>query len=625
MKSYINKTMRAFLIAFVVMGSVIGPIGIANAASSSVAIGKENITINVGESTTLKVVVSPANATNKKVKWTSSNTKIVKVSSTGKVTGVANGKAIVTATSVSNNRKDTIIIKVVTPVSSVKLNRTTLDMIVGQSASLLATVSPNSASNKAVNWSSSDKKIATVNATGKVTAISNGAADITVTTADGKKKTTAKVTVTTAVEDIAVDKSSVNLHVGNTTQVTATVLPVAASNQAVTWESSDKSIATVSQSGKITGVKAGQATISVTSEEGEFTAVVIVSVTKGAVAKSVKEIFDDVNPLVAYVECYDSSNKLQASGSGFLIDKSGTFVTNYHVVSNSTPYAYVNIKFGDGTTYKKVKTIIGYDDAKDIAVLKIPNYKGNRAVSLGNSDTIATGEEVIAIGSPLGLENTVSTGIISAKSRQVDGTTYIQTSAQIDHGSSGGVLLNMAGEVIGITSAGFTSSADLNLAIPINQLKSLKQNKNVNINTLKAASAYDEVAEKESNDDFTEAQKIEAKQLVLTGSFKDSSDEDYFKITLKGDAAFGLIGQLEGKSTDATGYLGLTLYDDSGQQVAKSYPQPIDVDGTGNYVNVQYVYEDLQAGTYYVKIAPKRYSSAFDQEQFKYEVGLYLE
>lgn len=171
------------------------------------------------------------------------------------------------------------------------------------------------------------------------------------------------------------------------------------------------------------------------------------------------------------------------SGSGFVIDSTGYILTNNHVISDAViSGGKIQVTLNDGSTY--TGKVIGRDASFDLAVLKI-DASGLKALQFGDSDKIAVGDAVIAIGSPLGLSGTVTTGIISAKDRAVttgDSTaesSYInalQTDAAINPGNSGGPLVDATGAVIGINSAiaslGTTSqtgSIGLGFAIPINQ------------------------------------------------------------------------------------------------------------------------------------------------------------
>jgi uncharacterized protein YjdB len=172
------------------------------------------------------------------------------------------------------------------PVSSVSLNKTTAELIVGETLQLTATVSPDDATNKNVNWSSSNESIATISVDGLITAVSTGSATITVTTEDGNFTATCAVTVTEPVilvAGVSLNKTAAELIVGKTLQLTATISPDDATNKNVIWESNNESVATVSSEGLITAVSEGSATITVKTEDGNFTATCMIIVTVPAI------------------------------------------------------------------------------------------------------------------------------------------------------------------------------------------------------------------------------------------------------------------------------------------------------------------------------------------------------
>ncbi len=170
-----------------------------------------------------------------------------------------------------------------------------------------------------------------------------------------------------------------------------------------------------------------------------------------------------------------------AAGSGFVITQDGYILTNYHVIDGASS---IQVAFVDGTTYPA--TLVGGEEANDIAVLKI-DATGLTPVTLGDSDNLVVGEQVCAIGNPLGeLTFTYTSGSVSAKDRSItmsDGTimNMIQTDTAINSGNSGGPLFNMFGQVIGITSAKYSSSGSsssasiegIGFAIPINDVKDM--------------------------------------------------------------------------------------------------------------------------------------------------------
>ena len=187
--------------------------------------------------------------------------------------------------------------------------------------------------------------------------------------------------------------------------------------------------------------------------------------TTSAISKGTKLSIKDIAKKaesVVYIEVQDSSHEVFASGSGFVVD--GKIVTNYHVIDGAS---YAIVTANDGEEYNVVG-VYDYDKTNDIAVLKIDN-NNIPTVVLGDSNKVEVGETIVAIGSPIGLQNTVSVGIISGL-RSGDSSS-IQISAPINHGSSGGALFDEYGNVVGITSAIYETTGDLNFAIPINIAK----------------------------------------------------------------------------------------------------------------------------------------------------------
>jgi serine protease Do len=163
-------------------------------------------------------------------------------------------------------------------------------------------------------------------------------------------------------------------------------------------------------------------------------------------------------------------------GSGFIINQDGFLITNFHVIEGETQISVEVYHRKDGQlerkSYKDVK-IIAINKFEDIALLRIEDKDAPKfsRVLLGDSDLLAVGESVFAIGSPLGLERTVTEGIVSTKTRELQGELYLQTTAQINPGNSGGPLFNMRGEVIGITNMKITFGEGLGFAIPVSAVK----------------------------------------------------------------------------------------------------------------------------------------------------------
>jgi S1-C subfamily serine protease len=164
-----------------------------------------------------------------------------------------------------------------------------------------------------------------------------------------------------------------------------------------------------------------------------------------------------------------AGDKPLAQGTGFLVSADGAIVTNYHVIEEGN---VATVKFPDGTVLP-VDGVLAADKVRDLAVIKI-HGKTFRTLTLGNSDQVQVGEEVVAIGNPLSLESTVSNGIVSGmRTSKEQGGKFLQTTAPISPGSSGGPLFNMAGEVVGINTMYLEGGENLNFAIPSNDAKRL--------------------------------------------------------------------------------------------------------------------------------------------------------
>ena len=173
--------------------------------------------------------------------------------------------------------------------------------------------------------------------------------------------------------------------------------------------------------------------------------------------------------------------KQRSLGSGFIFDSDGYIITNNHVVENADE---ITVKLADEREFDA--KVIGRDPNTDLALIKIDGVKDLVPLKLGNSESIEVGSWVVAVGSPFGLEQTVTAGIVSAKGRVIGAGPYddfIQTDASINPGNSGGPLLNLAGEVVGINTAIVARGQGIGFAIPINMageiVAQLKENGSV--------------------------------------------------------------------------------------------------------------------------------------------------
>ena len=245
-------------------------------AVSGVALNKKVATINVGKTVTVKATVTPANAANKTLAWTSSNTKIATVSN-GVVKGVKAGRVVITAkTTDGSNISATCTVTVKQPVTSISLSKKAT-MYTGKKLTLKAKVNPANASNKALTWKSYNTKIAKVASNGVVTGVKAGTVKITATAKDGSRKSaTCTVTVRQSVSKITLSKTNVVLpKKGSSYNVKVTVAPKNAYNKNVAVKSAKTKVAKVSASTvksgktvKITAVKKGTTKVVFTAKDG---------------------------------------------------------------------------------------------------------------------------------------------------------------------------------------------------------------------------------------------------------------------------------------------------------------------------------------------------------------------
>ena len=245
-------------------GSQTGP---TTVAVTGVSHSKTNLSLVEGGSETLTATVAPSNATNKTVSWKSSDASTASVDANGKVTAVKAGSATITVTTADGSKTATCSVTVTSKnvsVTDVTLDKTEAALTQGETVQLTATVKPDDATDKTLTWSTSDSKVATVDETGKVTAVETGSA--TITAKAGDKTATCAVTVTAKaieVTEITLDKTEVEIIEGETAQLTATVKPDDATDKSIEWTSSDENVATVDNSGKVTAISEGKVTITV--------------------------------------------------------------------------------------------------------------------------------------------------------------------------------------------------------------------------------------------------------------------------------------------------------------------------------------------------------------------------
>ncbi len=252
------------------------------------------------------------------------------------------------------------------------------------------------------------------------------------------------------------------------------------------------------------------------------------------------QVYDLAAPSVFVIVTKDSDGNDDALGSGFFIDADGTALTNYHVISTA---ATAKITTTDKKTYD-VESVLGYDSRLDIAIIKIKGT-GFKPVTIGDLSKLKTGDKVFTIGNPAGLASTISEGILSADARKMFQIDMIQFSSPITHGSSGGVLMNSASQVVGITTGGLDVQG-FNFAVPITYLDKVHrfdQPKQISEVSMMFAGRYedyyhaDEFEETEPDNSPANYKKLTTLSAVYC-SLSDANDVDGFSISLKEDSHF---------------------------------------------------------------------------------------
>ena len=240
---------------------------------TSVSLNKATLEMVEGDTENLTATVMPANATEQGVTWTSSNGNVATVDAQGKVTAVAEGTAIITATSVNGKTAQCAVVvsKKANPVTAITLNKTTLRLTEGENETLSVTYTPEDADGRSVTWTSSNGNVATVDAQGKVTAVVEGTAIITATSVNGKTAQCAVVVSKKAnpVTAITLNKTTLRLTEGENETLSVTYTPEDADGRSVTWTTSNGDVATINAQGKVTAVAEGTAIITATSVNGK--------------------------------------------------------------------------------------------------------------------------------------------------------------------------------------------------------------------------------------------------------------------------------------------------------------------------------------------------------------------
>ena len=419
----------------------------------NISIDKNSATLFEGEILTLFANITPENATNKNVTWTSSDTSVAMVAD-GKVTALKAGTTTITVTTEDGGKTAICSITVNAKVSSISLDKTQVSLTEGDTTTLIATINPSNATNKNVGWSSSNTSVATVS-NGKVTAVKAGTAIITVTTEDGGKTATCTVTVNEniyPVEGISLNQSTTTLYEGDSLSLTATISPSNATNKNVSWKSSNTSVATVSN-GNVTAVKAGTTTITVTTEDGGKTATcnvtVIAKVAGVSLDKSSATLLEgETITLTATINPSNATNKNVTWSSS---NSSVASVSNGVVTALKAGTTTITVTTEDGgktatcsiTVNEKIYPVSGISLNKStLTMCENENYTLTATITPSN----ATNKDVGWSSSNTSVA-TVSNGVITALNV---GTTTI-TATTVDGGMTASCNITVLAKVTSVS------------------------------------------------------------------------------------------------------------------------------------------------------------------------------
>jgi len=377
---------------------------------TSITVNPSEVTIDIGEIKTLKATVSPE-LSGIKLIWKTSNENVVKITETTPLTvtiqGVSGGNAVISAINEDNIVVGYCHVTVTQPVTSIKLSDTSVRIsLEAKSIQLRATVYPENATNKEVKWTSSNTQIARVNDNGLVTLVSPGEVTIIATSVDNPAvMALCNISIEIPVTGVALDEKEITMYVGQTRRLTYTVLPINASNNSVTWTSSNTNVASVDSAGKVTARQAGTTVIMVKTVDGSYTASCTVNVRQLAEGVNFKEselelvtgqvykpeytlvpanatdvnlVWESTDTKILVV---DDEGKVTAKGPGvaFVIVKTETGAMSYIKVTVKQPVSGLILNFTEKTIYK--------NETFELKVSVKPSEASNQEVEWKSSNT----------------------------------------------------------------------------------------------------------------------------------------------------------------------------------------------------------------------------------------------
>lgn len=556
------------------------------------AVQDSKITLYVGYDTYKIRLLNLIN--NARITYVSKDNKIATVSKSGNVIPKNEGTTKVVSTIKQNNKTYKVETSVVVKENGIELTELTNYMNVKDSYTFKA---KSFGLDDDIKWNISDRNVAIIASNGKVTALANGS--VIVYAQDGDKIAECKIDIGS--NRIGTLSKDITCTSDKTVWITVSDKMQGEILQA---KSSDNKLFEY-RWGKVIGNKTeltivpkntGNGQLTISSDKTNDKLIINVSVTK--TPNKLKKL----SAVEVYNKCGSSTVEIQAvsddgkvTGSGFFI-KDGVVVTNYHVIEGTSE---IKVITKDNVTYD-VQKILGYDEDIDLAVLQIASTNQCLSVFRGS---VNVGEESYALGSPLGLTGTMSSGMISSASRYLNGNdnvNYIQTTAPLSPGNSGGPLVNSYGEVIGINTLCYIDGQNVNFAINISELEKINTNKSLTVTEY--YSLYNKQIEDEFNknvikEDTTKSQKRDTCQSIpvgkgVVGEITQSEIGDLYKITITKEDYYMITCSSKNSNDFNNTYLGLY---NSNKLISTSYDSK-------SIKYAQYIYEKLTPGDYYIGI-----------------------
>ena len=287
-----SKLLYGILITILLIAIVIsGYFLLSDKDATKIKLDRSSTVIFAGQEITIKATISPLTISKKKLKWVSSDERVATVRD-GVVKGISEGKAIITASTIDGKIKSNCTVAVVNKkVQAIEVPKQDIFLKVSETANINAKVIPSDATYGKLKYSSSDPSVATVNEKGIIKAIGNGVTTITIKDEIETIKVQVRVIVNTPVASVKLNKSKISLNKGDTETLVATINPTSALEKGMVWSTSDSSVATIDQKGKVTAKKIGTATITVTTEDGNKTATCVVNVVPSSSFGAYKHVF----------------------------------------------------------------------------------------------------------------------------------------------------------------------------------------------------------------------------------------------------------------------------------------------------------------------------------------------